>query len=214
MTVEREVFGLIQTGASPIEVMGELGISRYKYDSAMSKLTDIGALGGWGQLPEGAEAEMCPSSFVSSWLTEVLSSADWPNTVGDPVKAICARYGIIRPQSTDPRYTFANWEGQAFRRVDFTATDGTDYMVVGALMPRTDKKRWKEGVPRNRVVYVESADVMSSLVWPRGRSISSERICAALSHHIIGPIGLRGLTLAIAWVCEARALFPERMVEE
>lgn len=216
MTLEKKVFSLISLGYAPAEVRGKLGISRYQYDGALAGLVDRGALGKWGQLPDGAEAEMCPSNIVATLFSEFLESANWASRITDSIRSLCTRYGITRPSNSDPRYTFASWEGQAFRRVDFTANDGVDYMVVGALMPRMDKKRWREGTPYNRAVYVESEDrdTITSLICPRGLFFPSSRSLAVLGYPLnLEPL-VHDLTLAIAWVCEARALFPERMVQE
>lgn len=216
MTIEHQVFRLILNGTGPIDVMDELGISRYRYDSALSKLASMGAVGRLWQLPDGADAEMFPSNIMSTLLADVLESASWAGRITDSVRAHGTRYGIFKPKIGDPRYTFDSWEGQAFRRVDFTASDGAEYMVVGALMPRMDKKRWKEGTPYNRAVYIESEDrdILVSFVWPRGLCLSSYRVSDALNYPLDSELLIHSLTLAIAWVCETRALFPERLTDK
>lgn len=214
MTLASEVFQLIRAGAEPAEVMFELDISRYRYDAALDGLVAMGALGQSGQLPDSAEPEICPPSIVSKLFLDIFDSTDWSSRITSGVRSMCSRYGIIEPTTEDPRYTFANWTGQAFRRVDFTASDGREYMVVGALMPRADRKRWKQGVPYVRTVYIERDDSQISMIWQRGRFLSSDRVLAMMGYPRDATDLISELTLAIAWVCETRALFPERLTAE
>lgn len=210
MTVPDDVLSGLLMGAEPADLMRTLGISRYHYDSALSILHDKGVLALSGDLPLDAEVELCPPDIASKLFLDIFNSAEWATRIMESVRSLCARYGIVEPSLSDPRYTRSRWTGQAYRRVDFTAPNGIEYMVIGALMPRVDKKRWKEGTPYVRTVYVEGADISSSFVWQRGRFIPDTFVKAALSHHVLTAELLHSLTLAVAWVCEARAIFPER----
>lgn len=206
-----EVFELIAVGVAPADVMSDLGISRYQYDSALIDLTDRGVISHGGELPEDAKVELCPTAAVSSLILDVFTLHDRPEHTMLTSRSLCTRYGIVVPTSADPRYTRANWTGQAFRRVDFTTPDGADFMVVGTLIPRMDKRRWKEATPSGRVVCIDTRNVTLSFVAPRGGFLSSEIVDSALSRLEQHNLASVGLTLAVAWVCEARALFPKKM---
>lgn len=203
MNIAYRVLQLIMGGATPAAIKNELGITHYQYYKVISELEAREALSRLGDLPTGAVTEVCPPPEITGLFATAIQGSGITSRTLASARVLCTRYGLHAPPAYDERYTRSQWQGQFGRRVDFDH-DGVTYMVYGALVPRTDKRAWDKAAPVFRLIYIESDVLKQPLLrrLERGRpvslcSLTDELFCAEL---------YVGLSLAVAWVNESRAV--------
>jgi hypothetical protein len=211
VTVENRVLALIAQGKTPAEIKHTLGINKTEYNTAIRKCEESGVLSRVGDLPHGAETEICPPPEMTSLSSSMLYGSGWSDRTLNAVRSFCVRYGWMEPIPPDERYTRAHWTGQAVRRVDFCHHD-TPFMVCGFLIPRPDKKAWERATPQYRLIYVETP-IIETITWVynRRRTVNADVLGSlmAASGYSAGHESrglLTSLALAVAWVNESRAI--------
>lgn len=208
MEMEQAVLNLLIEGITPTEAATKLGISRTTFYTILATLEQKGILSRIGDLPDGAIAEVCPPPELPNLFEHVFDWLGWTDRSKREIRNFCTRYGWLPPLA-DGRYSRSQWSGHAVRRVDFK-DNGLDLMVVGFLVPRQDKQAWDRATPQNRLVCVESTGSNHSfpIVLRRGTVVDPGIVADVLS--VVGSNGsptlLTSMALALAWVCEGRAV--------
>jgi hypothetical protein len=209
MTVEDQVYVRLASGEQPSQIMSALELRHDQYYSVLNALAHSGVLSALGDLPEGCSVELCPPQEAIDLFSTMADSVGWSQITISKLKGVLARYGCISPQTPDRRYNRSRWTGHTVRRVDFTG-DSSKYMVTGFLVPRADNQSWQRATPKYRVVHVESD---GSAVWSntieRGSVVNVNNMSEIASESSIGEA--TNLALAIAYVCESRALLAHRV---
>jgi hypothetical protein len=192
---------LLEQRLTPQEIIGRLDWSRQYLSVVMQSLTKTGLLRSEGELPPKARASTSPTSEeLDLWETVV----DQEGRIGcdeakvSRVRRNLTRVGMHRPDDRP------KWSGHTIRRIEWSHNGGR-WVVQGLLVPRSDGRHWSNATPDYRIVTVSWDDGRPEY-WLDGRGLVVP----------IGSVGnvfaelptdeLIGLTMAVAWVMESRAL--------
>jgi hypothetical protein len=211
MGVDDQILERLISGQGVTDIARNVGMSRTQVYNVLDGYADAGVLSRLGDLPDGAVTEVCMPLEFAPLLENALRGSDLPESAADAVRALCQRYGLIRPKSDD-RYTRETWKGHTARRVDFTI-GAVRVMVVAHLEPRFDKASWARVTPQWRNVYIEYEEGdNASMPFERGRLVTSLDLVGKL--WFSSNVAPKPLLLAVAWACESRALLRNPAVEQ
>lgn len=205
--VQSSVAQLLAQGMSPPGIAEELGMTRQGVHEVAKRLTVMGLLRLLGDLPRHAVATTYPDRSASV-LCSVLPDLGWRPDELSRIRRDECRGGIVPPPNQSPEL----WSGQAIRVVDWQHGE-VRWCVQGALTVSPDGSGRSRSTPWQRSVIVHrkcqqvGADHLarggvttSDLAWivAPGNVSADERV---------------GLTLAVAWVLESRALLDIDMLQ-
>lgn len=203
------VISLLEQRRTRQEITDALGFSRAYYYQLLDKFSGYGLLRAEGELPVGAESATWPSGpWVSICQRASSLLEDWDPALIHRENRHQARAGLM-PAKTDP----AQWRGHTTRRVDWLF-DGHRWVVQGLLVPHVDP----QAVAADRTVVVTEASDPINGVDDDWRTTRGGIVpMGMLDRPQMGDLSLderTGLTLAVAWVLEARALLtPEAVIK-
>lgn len=203
------VLDLLNRRLSPQSMLIELDWTRSRLYKVMDELTEIGLLRALGELPDGAKSLTWPSQEWIDGCALALPAVGWDDALVKRLQRDQSRAGQFPPEADD-RYGYSrtDWTGHAVRRVEWD-----NWVVQGLIIPRLDGRYWKQATPEFRAVSLNEYPLLDDGHWlTRGRtvpiSLMRRRIPAGLS-----PDVQVGLTMAVAWVMESRALLDSEALE-
>lgn len=192
------VLDLLNRRLSPQRMLTELDWARSRLYKVMDELTEIGLLRALGELPDGAKSLTWPSQEWIDGCALALPAVGWDDTLVKRLQRDQSRAGQFPPEADD-RYGYSrtDWTGHAVRRAEWG-----DWVVQGLILPRLDGRYWKQATPEFRAVSLNEMPLLDSGgAW--------------LRRGVTVPVGMIrdldigdeiGLTMAVAWVMESRAL--------
>lgn len=195
---------LLEQRLTPQEIIGRLDWSRQYLSMVMQSLTRAGLLRSEGELPPKARASTSPTSEeLELWETVV----DQSDRIGcDEAKATRVRRNLTRVGMHRPNDR-PKWLGHTIRRVEWSVSGLSTWVVQGLLVPRPDGRHWSNATPDYRIVVL-SEDSWRPTYWldERGSVVPSGSLAHQTEFAELPTNVLVGLTMAVAWVLESRAL--------
>lgn len=199
--VQDSVVQLLAQGIAPPVIADQLSMTRQGVHEVMKRLTKLGVLRLPGDLPRGARVTTYPSRSASV-LCWVLPDLGWWSDELSRIRRDESRGGIVPPPGDRP---VESWTGQAIRLVDWR--HGPHWCVQGSLVVNPDGA----GPTQRTVVVHRERQQVGSAQLDRGGVATADLPWLTI------PVDMTtdervGLTLAVAWVLESRALLDVDML--
>ena len=204
----QQVLGLLQARRRRVEITAALSITPGVYHHHLATLTRAGLLREDGELPIGARAMTSPAGEVTAAQVQMFQAIGWNREIIRRVWRQHGLFGMFPPESPD-RTPREQWTGQSFRRVEWPHGQSR-WVVQGILLPRPDGQPVDRFAPAERAVVVSDVEAQQEVRWWdwRGLVVTTElvREWFDLNSRPLSVDHVVGLTVAVAWVMEARAL--------
>lgn len=215
---QTSVIDLLNRRFSVQSMLTELGWARSRLYKVMGELTEIGLLRALGELPDGAKTETDPPTLWIDGCALSFPLLGWDDAVVKRLLRERSRFGQFPPEADD-RYGYSRteWTGHGTRRVEWG-----DWVAQGVIIARsTDRRYWIQATPDFRAVSLNNTPLLDQdedgfLCWPtRGRVVPIDTIRRCNQTNLLdaSPAEEIGLTMAVAWVMESRALMDLEALE-